>query len=372
VRDILNRILTPNKKAEEPVSSTAGHNPGLTNSATDQEQMPLSQTPAITGAEEENQTNPDDLDVTEESETTEPDGFFEADMDIGKTVPLRPLPENSALTETLIGKRPQPGSDDEPMMRVAQSCHVGSIRARNEDSCLVFLSQSGGQEPLLPFGLYIVADGMGGHFAGHEASKQVSRMVAAHVLNQIYLPLLQSDGKSAGSRQPIQEILLQAVQSANMNIYTPDPERESGTTLTAALVFGRRLYLAHVGDSRAYILAEGKLEQVTTDHSYVRRLQEAGQLTAEEAASHPQRNVLYRAVGQGDELEIDISTRPLPKRGKLILCSDGLWGLVPEPMMQDILERDQPLQKMVDTLVEIAIQAGGHDNITGVLVDFNL
>jgi protein phosphatase len=157
-----------------------------------------------------------------------------------------------------------------------------------------------------------------------------------------------------------------------MNIYNPDPEKESGTTLTAALVFGRRLYLAHVGDSRAYILAEGKLEQVTTDHSYVRRLQEAGQLTAEEAASHPQRNVLYRAVGQGDELEIDISTRPLPKRGKLILCSDGLWGLVPEPLMQEILEQDASLQHMVDTLVDFAIQAGGHDNITGVLVDFNL
>jgi protein phosphatase len=304
--------------------------------------------------------------------TQENERLFEAETDVGKTVPLGPLPENSSLHETLIGKRPQPGSDDEPMMRVAQRCHVGSIRVRNEDSSLVFVSQSGGQEPLLPFGLYIVADGMGGHFAGHEASKQVSRTVAAHVLNNIYLPLLQSDGRSAGSRQPIQDILLQAVQSANMNIYNPDPEKESGTTLTAALVFGRRLYLAHVGDSRAYILAEGKLEQVTTDHSYVRRLQEAGQLTAEEAASHPQRNVLYRAVGQGDELEIDIATRPLPKRGKLILCSDGLWGLVPEPLMQEILEQDTSLQHMVDTLIDFAIQAGGHDNITGVLVDFNL
>lgn len=296
---------------------------------------------------------------------------FDEERDIGKTVPLGPLPATNPLTETLISKRTQP-ENEEPQMRVAQRCHVGSIRVRNEDSCLVFMSATGGQEPLLPFGLYVVADGMGGHYAGHEASKQVSRTVAVNVINQIYLPLLENDGRAGAGRQPIQEILLQAVQSANMNIHNPDPEKESGTTLTAALVFGRRLYLAHVGDSRAYLLSEGKLEQVTTDHSYVRRLQEAGQLTAEEAASHPQRNVLYRAVGQGGELEIDVATRPLPKRGKLILCSDGLWGLVPEPLMQQVLEQDVPLQQMVDTLVEMAIQAGGHDNITGVLVDFRL
>jgi protein phosphatase len=125
-----------------------------------------------------------------------------------------------------------------------------------------------------------------------------------------------------------------------------------------------------VGDSRAYLL-EDKLKQVTVDHSYVRRLMDAGQLTEEEAAVHPQRNMLYRAVGQGGQLEVETFTQTLSGRGKLVLCSDGLWGLVPEPLLEQELRTSTSSQETVDSLVEFALMAGGHDNISIIIVDYS-
>lgn len=223
----------------------------------------------------------------------------------------------------------------------------------------------------MPFGLYIVADGMGGHHAGHKASKSVSRLVANRVFERIYLPLIQvEDTSNDVGQEPVSDVMLDAVQTANLSIHSDEPGKDSGTTLTAALVFGRRLYVAHVGDSRAYVLANGEFKQVTTDHSYVRRLQDAGQLTEEEAAVHPQRNMLYKAVGQGGQLDIDTYTQTLPQSGKMVLCSDGLWGLVSDKEIQHILESDEPMSSKAETLVDLALQAGGYDNISVILVDF--
>jgi PPM family protein phosphatase len=281
--------------------------------------------------------------------------------------------DTASFSQTLVSRtRPSGEEAYEPLLRAAQRCHVGAIRPRNEDSCFTFVATTGGREPLLPFGLFIVADGMGGHFAGDEASKVASRTVAEQVLSHIYMPLLKGDGSVASQspQQPVQEVMKRAVQAANTSLYNPDPDKDSGTTLTAVLICGRRLYLAHVGDSRAYLCQDGNLEQLTTDHSYVQRLQTVGQITAEEAASHPQRNVLYRAVGQGGELEIDTYTRSLNRPGKLVLCSDGLWGLAPEVMIQSVLEENLSLQEMADKLTELALQGGGHDNITIIVVEF--
>jgi protein phosphatase len=295
----------------------------------------------------------------------------DAIIDSGRTIPLQPIPEETALA--LENQRIEKVREKTPIVQAVQRCNIGFVRMRNEDSSFMFTAETGGQEPLMPFGLYIVADGMGGHYAGHEASKNVSRLVAKHVMQRIYLPLLQNTGSSIGSQEPIQEVILDAIQSANTSIHSPDPEKDSGTTLTAALVFGRRLYIAHVGDSRAYIFENEQLRLVTTDHSYVRRLQEAGQLTEEEAASHPHRNMLYMAVGQGGQLDIDTFTQPLPKSGKLILCSDGLWGLVTEQMVKEVLSKDNvSLSMMADELVNLALKAGGYDNITVILVDFSM
>ena len=259
-----------------------------------------------------------------------------------------------------------------PRIRVTQRCNLGRVRSRNEDSTYIFHAESGGEEPLVPFGLYIVADGMGGHHAGHEASRHVCRFVAEETLRRTYLPLLHGGATNPETPQePIREVMLEAVQAANKRIHSPDPARDSGTTLTAAILFGQRLYLAHVGDSRAYLFTEGELTQVTTDHSYVRRLQDSGQITEEEAALHPQRNMLYKAVGQGGELEIDTSAQTLPDTGKFILCSDGMWGLVSNNVIQDILDSEAPISEMAEKLVDLALEGGGHDNISVIIVDFN-
>ncbi|MEW5987279.1 MAG: protein phosphatase 2C domain-containing protein [Chloroflexota bacterium] len=271
-------------------------------------------------------------------------------------------------TQKILAGRPaaEPAAA-EPMIQVVRRSHLGAVRERNEDSCLAFVSLTGGQEPLPPLGLFVVADGMGGHQAGHEASRLVSRLVGAHVLSRLYLPLLQNP---AAPPHPVQEVMVEAVQQAHLGLQQSDPGRDSGTTLTAALMVGRRLYLAHVGDSRAYLLSDGLMELLTTDHSHVRRLQDSGQLTDEEAAVHPYRNILYRAVGQGSELEVDTFTRSLPATGRLLLCSDGLWGLLTADLLEKIARQSGPLAEVADELVDAAIAAGGHDNVTAVLVDF--
>lgn len=285
------------------------------------------------------------------------------------------LPGKDSLEDTAVGlpaKEPDSSVSRVVGLSAAQRCHIGNVRNRNEDSSFIFTAEFGGEEPLLPAGLYIVADGMGGHHAGHEASRNVARLVAQHVLERIYVPMLRnSTSVSSQPQEPIGEVMVDAVQTANLYVHDNDPKKSSGTTLTAALILGRRLYVAHVGDSRAYLYTDAGLQLLTTDHSYVRRLQDAGQLTEEEAAIHPQRNMLYKAVGQGGDLDIDTFTKSLPHKGKLILCSDGLWGLVSDKSMVEVLSRDTALSAMADELVMMARSAGGYDNITAIIVDFN-
>ncbi|MCA9916959.1 MAG: serine/threonine-protein phosphatase [Anaerolineales bacterium] len=259
--------------------------------------------------------------------------------------------------------------DKEPTLRAAIRCDVGA-RDRNEDSCLVFGSEAGGHFTLVPFGLYIVADGMGGHTNGHVASRIASRVAAHYIISKIYMPLLKA--VSPPTQVPIQEVLLDAVQAANTAVFEDDPEVDSGTTLTVALVLGRRLHVAHVGDSRLYLLTEGKLEQISTDHSLVQRLQDVGTLTAEEATMYRYRNVLLRAVGQGEEIEVDTYMRLLPRAGKLLLCSDGLCGFVSDDKIRDVMNQDASLPQIVDDLYETALASHSNDNVTAVVVDFSL
>lgn len=255
-----------------------------------------------------------------------------------------------------------------PYLHVAQRCDVGAVRQRNEDSSLVFSSETGGHFQMMPFGLYVVADGMGGHENGHMASRLASRMAARHILNNIYLPLLQDD--SAANQNPIQEVMEAAVLAAHKSIYDPESITDSGTTLSVALILSRRLYVAHVGDSRVYLLADGKFEAITNDHSLVQHLQDVGDLTPEQAAAYQYRNVLLRAVGQTEDLEIDTYTRRLPQSGRLLLCSDGLCGFVPDPVIQKIMQQSIPIEKIADKLVATAMSAGGYDNITAIVVEF--
>ena len=253
-----------------------------------------------------------------------------------------------------------------PRLQVGWATDVGEVRRHNEDMALVITAAHDGNDALPAFGLFILADGMGGHQAGEVASSLAVRTVAYQVIRRLYLPIL--IGQDQGSEWPtLHEVLVDAVQAANSAVAEQVPG--GGTTLTCALVIGSQAYIAHVGDSRAYIVTEAGLDQITHDHSLVDRLVELGQLTRDEAANHPQKNVLYRAVGQSGTLEVDTYVRAIPPGGRLLLCSDGLWGLVSEAEMTRIVMTTSSLQVACESLVAAANRAGGRDNITAILVE---
>ncbi len=242
---------------------------------------------------------------------------------------------------------------------------VGKQRELNEDSLLAITSTLAGNSGSLPFGLYIVADGMGGHQYGEVASNAAVRVVAGYVMKK-FSPYLFSLNP-VQPEESLQEIMQAAVREAQKTIQHEAPS--SGTTLTAALVLGQQVTIAHVGDSRAYhIHPDGRAEVVTRDHSLVKRLEELGHISAEQAANYPHRNVLYRALGQGDILEPDIFTIAFPQAGYLMLCSDGLWGVLSDQDIVRIIKEAPSLPRACQSLVEAANSAGGPDNISVVLV----
>ena len=248
--------------------------------------------------------------------------------------------------------------------------HVGRVRTHNEDVLLAFQGELAGLESMPHFGLFVVADGMGGHALGERASGIAARTVAREAMSQI-VPFLLAMPDSDPDRPSLLEIMEKAMNAANQEVFAGVPEG-GGTTLTCALLIGEQLVLSHVGDSRAYLIMPDSFEQLTRDHSLVQRLQELGQLSAAEAAVHPQRNVLYRAVGQGDGLEVDVESHRLPPGGSLLLCSDGLWGLVPNDRIQALIRQAPSLQAACEALVAAANAAGGPDNITAVMVQLPL
>lgn len=242
---------------------------------------------------------------------------------------------------------------------------VGKQRDLNEDSLLAITTTMAGNSGNLPFGLYIVADGMGGHQFGEVASNAAIRTVAGYILKKFQPHLFQV--KVETMEESFQEIMSGAVNEAQRIIQREAPG--SGTTLTAALVLGQQITIAHVGDSRAsFIYPDGRLETVTRDHSLVQRLQELGHITAEEAENYPHRNVLYKALGQGDILDPEIFTLAFPQPGTLMICSDGLWGVVAEQDIVRAVNEAPNLQRACQNLVAAANTAGGPDNISVVLV----
>jgi len=254
----------------------------------------------------------------------------------------------------------------EPMHLLATTAQsVGRQRELNED-CLFSLSSTlAGNTGSPPFGLFIIADGMGGHQYGEVASNTAIRVISSFVMKKFQGALFGMPPTPV--EESLQEILQAAIAEAQKAVLREAPG--SGTTITAALVLGQQLTIAHIGDSRAYLLYnDQRMEAVTRDHSLVRRLEELGQITAAEAAVHPQRNVLYRALGQGDNLEADITTIPFPMNGYLLLCSDGLWGVVPDADMRRIITEGPTMQRACQNLIAAANAAGGPDNISAVLV----
>ncbi|WP_236592334.1 Stp1/IreP family PP2C-type Ser/Thr phosphatase [Streptomyces sp. NHF165] len=232
-------------------------------------------------------------------------------------------------------------------LRFAAGSHDGMIREHNEDS--------GYAGPRL----LAVADGMGGQAAGEVASSEViSTMV-------------QLDEDVPGS--DLLTSLGTTVQRANDQLRVmveEDPQLEGmGTTLTALLWTGQRLGLVHVGDSRAYLLRDGQLTQITQDHTWVQRLVDEGRITEEEATTHPQRSLLMRALGSGDHVEPDLSIREVRAGDRYLLCSDGLSSVVSHQTLEEALAGYHGPQETVQELIQLALRGGGPDNITCIVAD---
>jgi PPM family protein phosphatase len=240
---------------------------------------------------------------------------------------------------------------------------IGKQRDHNEDCVFALSIAVGGEKSSYPLGLFIVADGMGGHQYGEVASSAAARTLAGYLLKR-FLPYLVNP--SAGMDESIQDLMRSAINDAQRAVTQAAPG--SGTTLTAALILGQQMTIGHVGDSRAYAIHPyGGGETLTRDHSLVKRLEELGQISSEEAAVHPQRNVLYRALGQGEVLEPDIFTAPFPQSGYLLLCSDGLWSVLPDSTVYNIVTSAKDLQSACQSLVDAANEAGGPDNISVIV-----
>jgi PPM family protein phosphatase len=232
------------------------------------------------------------------------------------------------------------------MLRVVEEAHksdTGRQRRANEDSYFA-------RAPI-----YAVADGMGGAQAGE---------VASQIAAQAFEPQLREG--QAPERQ-----LKRIVQNANKRIHELAQDDDSragmGTTLTAALIGEDEVSLAHVGDSRAYRLRDGELTQLTSDHSLVEELRRQGRLTDEQAADHPQRSIITRALGPEPDVNVDTMTVPAKDGDLFLLCSDGLTTMVPEPRIAEIINGADDLNTAVRRLVQEANRRGGRDNITVVL-----
>ena len=227
-------------------------------------------------------------------------------------------------------------------VEVGAATDIGRVREVNEDSFLV-------EAPL-----YAVADGMGGHKGGDVASSLALETVEA----------MFRDGDGT---------LADQVREANRAVHersvADQKVRGMGTTLTAVTIEGSDARLVHVGDSRAYLLRAGDLRQVTSDHTLVARMVKAGEISREEAAVHPHRNVVTKVIGTEATVVVDEDTVPLLDGDRLLLCSDGLTGMVAEDQIQAILETEPDPQRAADRMVKAANRAGGIDNITVLVLD---
>jgi serine/threonine protein phosphatase PrpC len=239
------------------------------------------------------------------------------------------------------------------------------VRSSNQDSVFALLTTLPRENADIPLGLFVVADGMGGHEGGETASRMAVYTVVQQVLAQLVLPALND-----GAVETLQPLMLSAVQEANHAIWSHAQAigSDMGTTCTAVLLLGPALYIAHVGDSRAYLYEPGGIRSLTADHSAVGRLIQLGHLDSAEAREHPLRNQLYRTVGQQPETPVDFVYQPLGQSSHLLLCSDGLWGLVNERQMEQALSHSPWPQDAAEELIALANLAGGDDNISAVVV----
>jgi serine/threonine protein phosphatase PrpC len=237
--------------------------------------------------------------------------------------------------------------------------NTGLLRDHNEDAYK--LPEDADADTLFRKGhLYVLADGMGGHEKGEVASA-----ITIETVNSEYYAIM----KQLDEHNPedaIIDALTQAIQKANNDVM--DVTEGGGTTVVAAVLYGDLLVAMNVGDSRAYLLRGNELKQLSRDHSLVSRLVELGKITEEEALTHPRRNVLYQALGQGTDVEIHIASETLKVNDVIILCSDGLWGEVAELAITEVISNATSPLAAAEQLIKLANASGGPDNITAIII----
>lgn len=237
--------------------------------------------------------------------------------------------------------------------------HVGKVRQLNEDRAWIGRTANG-------LVAAVVADGMGGHKAGEVASG-----MAVDSLTQS-LSAWEKGVAAEESADKLKELIGQANAAIFETASNNEQYSNMGTTVVIALVDERQVLIGHIGDSRLYRLREGELQLLTEDHTLVNELAKSGQLSPEEAANHPRRNVLTRALGTDKNVEADVQLIDWLQGDRLLLCSDGLSNLVEEPLIAETMTaEDNDLDRMADRLIALALLAGGDDNITVALVDYD-
>lgn len=251
---------------------------------------------------------------------------------------------------------------------------TGLVRSRNEDAFLVWdLAHEAPLDPELPVELdgedaaflLLVCDGMGGARSGEVASGTAIESMRIYATDAFHAARL-----GLGEREP-RRWLAEAVGRSNEDVLTQSRTdldlHGMGATLTAVALLGDELVLAHVGDSRAYLLRGGRLRQITMDHTHVQKLLSVGRISNEEARRHQQRNLLLRAIGTEDSVEVDDLDVKIVDGDRILLCSDGLHGLVEDDEIAEVLGRDTEPGEQCRLLVESAKEYGGHDNITVII-----
>ncbi len=280
--------------------------------------------------------------------TKKPDGDTRV-LQPAYTLRLKPEPE-PPVSACQVNAKPEPCSTAETSLVWCGLTDTGLVRDHNEDyfSCMSFREST----------LFVVADGMGGHDAGEVASRLAVETACKEV----------QDG-AQGEYDP-QKLLEKAVQSANTEVIREGESKGSnmGTTLTLALMRQDRAYIASVGDSRSYWIENGSIRQITEDHSLVAKLVSAGKLTREEARNHPKSNLLYRTIGSDENVKVDTFEVDLKRGGSLLLCTDGLWGEVTDEDIHSVCASERDLKAACSSLIQLANENGGKDNITAVVV----
>jgi serine/threonine protein phosphatase PrpC len=240
-------------------------------------------------------------------------------------------------------------------MKMANKSDIGRIRTVNEDRAFAETNKHG-------VTVAIVADGMGGHQAGDFASQKATQIIQEQLL------LLEPELSEEVYVYQVKDAIIRANQAVYEIALQQEKYHGMGTTVVVALVCNERVVIGHIGDSRAYRFREGGLTQLTEDHSLVNELVKSGQITPEEAEHHPRRNVLVRALGTDAEVKVDVQVLAWEAGDVLLLCTDGLSGLVGYEGILNILKQKTDLNQKASILIDSALTAGGDDNITVVLL----